>query len=103
MTNISDVEIITKKLSGKNNHSDDDGCQEFIKNELLDYGFIHENIDLEDVKISGLEEDQTNHYLFFAGHTDVVPPGNIDEWETEPFTPEVKNNILWKRCIRYEI
>ena len=98
MTNISDVEIITKKLIGKKSITpDDDGCQEFIKNELLDYGFIHENIDLENVKNIWLRKGSNKPLFVFAGHTDVVPPGNIDEWETEPFTPEVKNNILYGR------
>ena len=35
--------------------------------------------------------------IVFAGHTDVVPPGNIDDWDTNPFNPEVKDNILYGR------
>ncbi len=33
----------------------------------------------------------------FAGHTDVVPPGDIKEWITDPFTPVVKKGILYGR------
>ena len=33
----------------------------------------------------------------FAGHTDVVPPGDEKEWDSEPFTPLVKNGILYGR------
>ena len=96
MTNISDVEIITKKLIGKKSITpDDDGCQEFIKNELLDYGFIHENIDLEDVKISGLEEDQTKPLFVFAGHTDVVPLEIL--MNGKPNLLHLENNILYGR------
>ena len=32
--------------------------------------------------------------LCYAGHTDVVPPGNIKDWTVNPFKPTVKNNYL---------
>ena len=35
--------------------------------------------------------------LVFAGHTDVVPPGNLKEWKTDPFKPEIIDNILYGR------
>ena len=51
MANISNVETIAKKLIEKKSVTpNDDGCQEYIKDELSDYGFKHENINLEDVK-----------------------------------------------------
>ena len=98
MTNISNVETIAKKLIEKKSVTpNDDGCQEYIKDELSDYGFKHENINLEDVKNIWLRKGFDSPLLVFAGHTDVVPPGNIDEWETKPFEPKVKNNILYGR------
>ena len=98
MNNISNVEVIAKKLIEKKSVTpNDDGCQEYIKNELSGYGFIHENINLEDVKNIWLRKGSKRPLLVFAGHTDVVPPGNIDEWKTEPFVPEVKDNILYGR------
>ena len=98
MTNISNVETIAKKLIEKKSVTpNDDGCQEYIKDELSDYGFKHENINLEDVKNIWLRKGFDSPLLVFAGHTDVVPPGNIDEWETKPFEPRVKNNILYGR------
>ena len=79
MTNISNVETIAKKLIGKKSVTpNDDGCQEYIKNELSGYGFKHENINLEDVKNIWLRKGLDSPLLVFAGHTDVVPPGNID-------------------------
>lgn len=98
MANISNVETIAKKLIEKKSVTpNDDGCQEYIKDELSDYGFKHENINLEDVKNIWLRKGFDSPLLVFAGHTDVVPPGNIDEWETKPFEPRVKNNILYGR------
>ena len=98
MNNIPNVEVIVKKLIEKKSVTpNDDGCQEYIKSELSGYGFVHENINLEDVKNIWLRKGSKRPLLVFAGHTDVVPPGNINEWETKPFVPEVKDNILYGR------
>ena len=98
MNNIPNVEVIVKKLIEKKSVTpNDDGCQEYIKSELSSYGFVHENINLEDVKNIWLRKGSKRPLLVFAGHTDVVPPGNINEWETKPFVPEVKDNILYGR------
>jgi succinyl-diaminopimelate desuccinylase len=35
--------------------------------------------------------------LCFAGHTDVVPPGDRDSWQVDPFAGEVKNGVLYGR------
>ena len=35
--------------------------------------------------------------VVFAGHTDVVPPGNLNEWKTDPFEAKVIDNILLGR------
>ena len=98
MKEVFNATIIAKKLIGKKSITPDDGgCQEYIKNELLDYEFSYENIDLEDVKNIWLRKGSSKPLVVFAGHTDVVPPGNIDEWNTDPFTPKVHDNILYGR------
>ena len=98
MTNISNVEVIAKNLIEKESITPKDGgCQEYIKNELADYKFKHENIDVENVKNIWLRKGSCEPLLVFAGHTDVVPPGNIDEWNTDPFKAEVKSNVLYGR------
>ena len=98
MTNISNVEVIAKNLIEKESITPKDGgCQEYIKNELADYKFKHENIDVENVKNIWLRKGSREPLLVFAGHTDVVPPGNIDEWNTDPFKAEVKSNVLYGR------
>ena len=98
MTNISNVEVIAKNLIEKESITPKDGgCQEYIKNELADYKFKHENIDVENVKNIWLRKGSCEPLLVFAGNTDVVPPGNIDEWNTDPFKAEVKSNVLYGR------
>ena len=98
MTNITNVEKIVKKLIEKKSVTpDDDGCQEYIKNELSKFNFIHQNINIENVKNIWIKKGSSKPLIVFAGHTDVVPPGNIKEWKTNPFKPEIKNNILYGR------
>ena len=98
MSKVLKAAVIAKKLIEKKSITpNDDGCQEYIKNELSTYKFSCENIDLEDVKNIWLRKGSKKPLVVFAGHTDVVPPGNINEWNTDPFNPEVKDNILYGR------
>ncbi len=87
------INLIEKKSITPN----DDGCQEYIKNQLLDYNFLYENLNFENVKNSWLRKGEKEPLLVFAGHTDVVPPGNLKEWKTDPFKPEIIDNILYGR------
>ena len=75
----------------------DDGCQEYIKDELTKFNFSHQNLNIENVKNIWIRKGSNKPLVVFAGHTDVVPPGNINEWQTDPFKPEIKNNILYGR------
>ena len=65
MTNISNVEVIAKNLIEKESITPKDGgCQEYIKNELADYKFKHENIDVENVKNIWLRKGSCEPLLF---------------------------------------
>ena len=98
MSELFKAAVIAKKLIEKKSITpNDEGCQEYIKNELANYEFSCENINIEDVKNIWLRKGSEKPLIVFAGHTDVVPPGNIDEWDTNPFNPEVKDNILYGR------
>jgi len=98
MDEVFNAAVIAKKLIEKKSITPNDGgCQEYIKKELENYKFSCENINLEDVKNIWLRKGSDRPLVVFAGHTDVVPSGNIDEWHTDPFTPEIKNNILYGR------
>ena len=85
--------LIAKKLIEKKSVTpEDDGCQELIKNELTKYEFTHQDLNIKNVKNLWLRRGKYEPLIVFAGHTDVVPPGNLKEWLTDPFTPFVKNN-----------
>jgi succinyl-diaminopimelate desuccinylase len=75
----------------------DEGCQQLLASFLEPLGFKIEHIKVNEVNnlyaIRGNEEPT----LCFAGHTDVVPTGDISTWRSPPFTPTIENNTLTAR------
>ncbi|VFP80984.1 Succinyl-diaminopimelate desuccinylase [Buchnera aphidicola (Cinara kochiana kochiana)] len=74
------------------------GCQEILIKRLQLCGFYVERINLND----------TNNFwawrgygktITFLGHTDVVPAGNILDWNTSPFLSTIKNGVLFGRGV----
>jgi succinyl-diaminopimelate desuccinylase len=76
---------------------DDAGCQALIAARLAAIGFQCE--DLPYGKVSNLWARRGNDgpLLCFAGHTDVVPPGDLDAWQSDPFVPDVRDGHLYAR------
>lgn len=75
----------------------DEGCQQLIGKRLERLGFQVYALPFEEVE--NLWAIRGNQYplCVFAGHTDVVPPGNTAEWDSPPFTPTLRNNYLFGR------
>ena len=76
----------------------DAGCQDIIKKRLKNIGFTCEELNYGEVKnlwaTIGNAEGPT---LCFAGHTDVVPPGPIEEWRFNPFQATFADNSIYGR------
>jgi len=77
----------------------DAGAINYISKKLQQLGFNCKILEFKDKKnpaiknlYARLGNKQPN--LCYAGHTDVVPPGNINDWTVNPFKPKVKNNHL---------
>ena len=76
---------------------DDAGCQEILNKRLSAIGFECEMLRFGDVKNLWARRGNDGPVLCFAGHTDVVPPGALDEWSSDPFEPVVKGDLLYGR------
>ena len=76
---------------------DDAGCQEILAARLEKLGFECESMPFGEVTNLWARRGKETPVLCFAGHTDVVPPGAIDEWDTEPFEPVIRDGIMYGR------
>ena len=76
---------------------DDSGCQEILTKRLSAIGFECEMLRFGDVTNLWARRGSNGPVLCFAGHTDVVPPGALDEWSSDPFEPVVKGDLLYGR------
>lgn len=75
----------------------DDGCQEILINRLAKLGFNIEKMHFGEVDNLWARRGNTSPVLCFAGHTDVVPTGPIEQWRSDPFTPTVHDGKLYGR------
>lgn len=75
----------------------DDGCQNILIERLKKSGFAIEKIRCGEVDNLWARRGTIAPLLCFAGHTDVVPTGPLEKWESDPFIPEVRNDRLYGR------
>lgn len=76
---------------------DDAGCQTLIAERLKKSGFKIEPMPFGEVANLWARCGEQGPLFVFAGHTDVVPPGPLDAWRYNPFTPTVQDGILYGR------
>jgi len=89
------TKLLEKLISFKSITPNDDGSFEFVKNYLSDFEIVEINKGgVKNLYISK-EFQKDGFHLCFAGHLDVVPPG--DGWHSDPFKPTFKNGFIYGR------
>lgn len=76
---------------------EDKGCQARLAELLAPLGFTCETIQSGDVTNLWARKGNTQPLLAFAGHTDVVPTGPVDKWQSPPFQPTQRDGKLFGR------
>ena len=76
---------------------DDAGCQDLLQQRLEPLGFDCETMQFNDVTNLWARRGNAGPVLCFAGHTDVVPPGNEELWDSDPFEPTFRDDMLYAR------
>ena len=75
----------------------DHGCQELMLARLEACGFSVERLLFDDVDNFWAVHGSDGPIFCFAGHTDVVPTGPVEQWTNLPFTPVIKDGLLFAR------
>ena len=76
---------------------DDKDCQQILSERLTAAGFTCKQYPFDEVSNLWAEIGETGPLFVFAGHTDVVPPGPLEEWSFDPFTPTEDGEFLYGR------
>ncbi len=76
---------------------DDAGCQTLIAARLQAAGFTIRHIRIGDTDNLWATHGSGAPLVAFAGHTDVVPPGDLAAWTSPPFTPTIRDGKLYGR------
>jgi succinyl-diaminopimelate desuccinylase len=75
----------------------DEGCQQVLTERLAAIGFQIERLRYGNVENFWAKRGTVEPVLCFAGHTDVVPTGPLEEWHTPPFEPTMRDGLLFGR------
>ncbi|HVP35162.1 MAG TPA: succinyl-diaminopimelate desuccinylase [Steroidobacteraceae bacterium] len=75
----------------------DEGCQQLIGERLAALGFALEPLRFGTVDNLWARRGAERPLFCFAGHTDVVPTGPLEEWRSDPFVPTLREGLLYGR------
>jgi succinyl-diaminopimelate desuccinylase len=76
---------------------DDAGCLELLGARLIAAGFACERMDRGPVRNLWARRGTGTPLVCLAGHVDVVPPGPVEKWTSDPFTPTERDGFLFGR------
>jgi|TARA_B110000467_G_C18293565_1_gene466395 succinyl-diaminopimelate desuccinylase len=92
-----EIDLLCELVKRESVTPDDAGCQGLLIERLQAMGFECETLQFGDVTNLWARRGTTAPVLCFAGHTDVVPPGDSTQWSSNPFQPTVKDGVMYGR------
>ncbi|HEV7816128.1 MAG TPA: succinyl-diaminopimelate desuccinylase [Janthinobacterium sp.] len=97
MTTSKTLKLTEKLLALSSVTPDDKGCQQHLIDLLTPLGFVCETIESNGVTNLWARRGTAAPLLVFAGHTDVVPTGPLEQWRSQPFIPTHRDGKLYAR------
>ena len=99
MANINELKLAKDLIKFPSITPKDAGAINFLSKQLRSLGFACKILEFKDKKSKPIKNlyarlGKKSPNLCYAGHTDVVPPGNIEDWTVNPFKPSIKKNHL---------
>ena len=91
------LELAKSLISKPSITPDDLGCQAIMIDRLKKIGFEIHPLKFGDVDNFWAVHGDSGPLFAFAGHTDVVPAGDENAWNTKPFEPTIKDGYLYGR------
>jgi succinyl-diaminopimelate desuccinylase len=91
------IELTQDLLTRRSVTPADEGCQQIMSERLAAAGFHIEPLPFGNVENFWARRGQAAPLLCFAGHTDVVPTGPLEEWCSDPFVPAIRDGMLYGR------
>ena len=97
MTETQSLELAKELISRPSVTPDDQNCQQLLAERLQKIGFAVEELHFGDTKNVWLRRGTQAPVFCFAGHTDVVPTGPVEKWDSSPFEPTEREGRLYGR------
>jgi succinyl-diaminopimelate desuccinylase len=93
----SALDLVQDLIARRSVTPEDDGCQALLAKRLSAAGFDCQHLPHGAVSNLWARRGRGAPLLCFAGHTDVVPPGPLEQWHSDPFQPSVRDGQLYGR------
>lgn len=96
-SNAPTLDLARELIARRSQTPDDAGCQALLGARLARSGFRCEGLVGNGVSNLWARRGDSHPVVCFAGHTDVVPPGPLDAWDSDPFDPSLREGYLYGR------
>ncbi len=94
---IDTLELAKQLIARPSVTPEDAGCLDLLIGLLEPTGFVCEKISMGGVDNLWARRGTTAPLVCFAGHTDVVPTGPVEQWQSDPFVPTIRDGVMYGR------